>query len=109
MNMQNSSSTTAQKEVYSVNNEIDVINSMIHYCEDAAESFDCDESVDRLISKLKSWRRLREKGFHFICWASTFHGDEISFYIDPFEYDSETKFDLSNIFDKDYNDRSRIH
>lgn len=50
---------------------IRVIDSFIHYVEEADESFECDESVHKFIEKLKAWRRLTNKGFRFSGFAYT--------------------------------------
>lgn len=49
-----------QKEDY-----IRVIDSFIHYVEEADSSFDCDESVHKFVEKLKAWKRLKDKGITF--------------------------------------------
>lgn len=44
---------------------IRVIDSFIDYVEKADESFDCDESVQKFVDKLKAWKRLKDKGIRF--------------------------------------------
>lgn len=44
---------------------IRVIESFIHYVEEADESFYCDESVKKFVEKLKAWKRLKEAQFAF--------------------------------------------
>ncbi len=45
---------------------IRVIESFIHYVEEADESFYCDETVQEFVKKLKAWKRLKGLGFRFI-------------------------------------------
>lgn len=44
---------------------IRVIESFIHYVEEADDSFCCDETVQKFCEKLKAWKRLKDKGFKF--------------------------------------------
>lgn len=44
---------------------IRVIESFIHYAEEADDSFYCDKSVKKFIEKLKAWKRLENAGFKF--------------------------------------------
>lgn len=44
---------------------IRVIESFIHYVEEADESFDCDDTVQKFVKELKAWKRLKVKGFKF--------------------------------------------
>lgn len=44
---------------------IRVIESFIHYVEEADDSFYCDESVKKFIETLKAWKRLKNAGFEF--------------------------------------------
>lgn len=47
---------------------IRVIESFIHYAEEADDSFYCDKSVKKFVEKLKAWKRLKDKGFRFNAW-----------------------------------------
>lgn len=52
-----------------------VITSFIHYVEEADDSFCCDESVKKLVEKLKAWRRLKDKGFKITGWDNSIGDD----------------------------------
>lgn len=61
---------------------IRVIESFIHYVEEADESFYCDESVKKFVEKLKAWKRLKDKGFRFTGYTHKDRGrlDELEIY-----------------------------
>ncbi len=50
------------------NDRIRVIESFIHYVEEAEDSFYCDETVQKFTKKLKAWKRLQDKGFKICGW-----------------------------------------
>ena len=77
---------------------IRVIESFIHYVEEADDSFYCDESVKKFIEKLKAWKRLKDKGFKFLWWLSTSSGDQVDFYIPSDDFDKEAELDLDLLF-----------
>ena len=52
---------------------IRVIESFIHYVEEADGSFCCDESVKKFVEKLKAWKRLKDAGFEFKGWKVLDH------------------------------------
>ena len=46
------------------------------------------KEAERAVKKLKAWKRLRDKKFHFLGWNSTYKGDNVDFYLDWIDSDS---------------------
>ncbi len=62
--------------------------------------FETKEEAEKALEKLKAWKRLKDKGFHFLWWNSTYKGDSANFYIDWIEADSKDEIvkDLDLLF-----------
>lgn len=62
--------------------------------------FSTKEEAEKAVEKLKAWKRLRDNGFRFQFWTSSYSGDTISFFIDWITADSkkEIEDDLDLLF-----------
>ena len=58
------------------------------------------EEAEKAVEKLKAWKRLKDNGFKFQFWTSSYSGDNISFFIDWITADSkkEIEQDLDLLF-----------
>ena len=65
--------------------------------------FKTQEEAEQVLEKLKAWKRLKDIGFHFLGWDSTYKGDSADFYIDWIEADSQDEIvkDLDLLFGGD--------
>ncbi len=77
---------------------IRVIESFIHYVEEADESFYCDESVKKFVEKLKAWKRLKDKGFRFTGYDTNYGHHRASFIFEKEAWTTETEPDLDLLF-----------
>ena len=55
--------------------------------------FETKEEAEKAVEKLKAWKRLKDKGFHFLGWSSAYNGDSADFYVDWLENDSKDELD----------------
>ena len=53
--------------------------------------FRTKEEAEKAVEKLKAWKRLKDAGFRFQFWSSSYSGDNISFFIDWINADSKRK------------------
>ena len=67
---------------------------------EAYSSHDSERYPKEIVEKLKAWKRLKDKGFRFQFWHSSYAGDNISFFIDWINADSkkEIEEDLDLLF-----------
>ena len=69
-------------------------------CKEIGNYFETKEEAEKAVEKLKAWKRLKDKGFRFQFWTSSYSGDNISFFIDWINADSkkEIEEDLDLLF-----------
>ena len=62
--------------------------------------FETEKEAMKAVKKLKAWKRLKNNGFKFQFWSSSYSGDNISFFIDWINVDSkkEIEEDLELLF-----------
>ena len=62
--------------------------------------FETTEEAELAVRKLKAWKRLKDNGFRFQFWVSSYSGDSISFFIDWINANSkkEIENDLDLLF-----------
>ena len=62
--------------------------------------YSTEEEAEKVVEKLKAWKRLKDNGFKFQFWCSSYSGDTISFFIDWINADSkkEIEDDLELLF-----------
>ena len=62
--------------------------------------FETKEEAEKAVEKLKAWKRLKDNGFRFQFWTSSYSGDSISFFIDWINANSkkEIENDLDLLF-----------
>ncbi|MBO7732979.1 MAG: hypothetical protein J6S67_10510 [Methanobrevibacter sp.] len=62
--------------------------------------FETKEEAELAVRKLKAWKRLKDNGFRFQFWVSSYSGDSISFFIDWINANSkkEIENDLDLLF-----------
>ena len=62
--------------------------------------FETKEEAELAVRKLKAWKRLKDNGFRFQFWVSSYSGDSISFIIDWINANSkkEIENDLDLLF-----------
>ena len=61
--------------------------------------FETKEEAKKAVEKLKAWKRLEDKGFHWLWVNSTPDGNSVDFYIR--DWDKEATRDLEFIFEQD--------
>ncbi|MBQ5474049.1 MAG: hypothetical protein IIT65_04980 [Lachnospiraceae bacterium] len=84
-------------------NHITVLDDVDEYEENKKEIgnyFDTREEAEKAVEKLKAWKRLKDIGFHFLGWNSTYKGDNVDFYLDWINSDSKEQLtkDLELLF-----------
>ena len=64
--------------------------------EDKVDLEDCKQ----MLKKLKAWKRLKDNGFRFQFWTSSYSGDNIAFFVDWIDSDSKEQMtkDLDLLF-----------
>lgn len=71
---------------------------LYHQFKDFGNCFETKEEAEKVLEKLKAWKRLKDKGFKFEWWISKPEGNEIDFYLDEFEWSGQVKDDLDLLF-----------
>lgn len=73
-----------------------VLSSEINMRKSIGNYFETKEEADKAVEKLKAWKRLEEKGFHWLWYNSTPAGNSVDFHIS--EWDKEATRDIDLLF-----------
>lgn len=55
--------------------------------------FETKEEAEKAVEKLKAWKWLKDEGFKFQFWTSSYSGDNIAFFINWINADSKKKIE----------------
>lgn len=58
--------------------------------------FETPEEAEQAVEKLKAWKRLKDKGFHWLWHTSTAAANDIDFYVS--DWDNEATRDINLLF-----------
>ena len=83
-----------------MNDRVEDFDVPMEFNKEIGNYFETKEEAEKAVEKLKAWKRLKDKGFRFQFWTSSYSGDSISFFIDWITADSkkEIEDDLDLLF-----------